>query len=152
MNNTISGFRFGEFELDLKNRQLKKNNREIPLNSKYFDVLVLLVENQQQLTTKERIFDTVWKDTIVTESALSQCIKDIRKCLGDSAHHPTYIKTIAKHGYMFIADVEPVLSERFRKAEKAESFTRPYKFLDYFKEEDQHLFFGREKEIDLLFS
>ncbi len=152
MNNTISGFRFGEFELDLKNRQLKKNNQEVPLNSKYFDVLVLLVENQQQLTSKEQIFERVWKDTIVTESALSQCIKDIRKSLGDDAHNPTFIKTIAKHGYMFIAQAEPILSERFRKIEKTEAFTRPYKFLDYFKEEDQHLFFGREKEIELLCS
>ncbi len=150
MNDTISGFRFGEFELDLKNRLLKKGNQPVPLTSKYFDVLVLLVENHQQLTSKEKIFETIWKDTIVTESALSQCIKDIRKSLGDDAHHPLYIKTIAKHGYMFIADVEPILSERFQKQTKIEKPKRPYKFLDYYREEDQNIFFGRDKEIDLL--
>lgn len=152
MNHTISGFRFAEFEIDLKNRLLKKNDQPVALTSKYFDVLVLLVENNQQLTSKEQIFETVWKDTIVTESALSQCIKDIRKALGDNAHNPRFIKTVAKHGYMFIADVEPILSERFRKSEPVIKHQRPYKFLDYFREEDQDLFFGREKEIELLTS
>lgn len=152
MNHTITGFRFAEFEIDLKNRLLKKNDQPVALTSKYFDVLVLLVENNQQLTSKEKIFETVWKDTIVTESALSQCIKDIRKALGDNAHNPRFIKTVAKHGYMFIAEVDPILSERFRKSEPAIKRQRPYKFLDYFREEDQELFFGREKEIELLTS
>ncbi len=146
------GYRFGEFELDLKNRLLKRGDQVIALNSKYFDVLCLLVENHHQLTSKQHIFDQVWKDTIVTDSALSQCIKDIRKSLGDDAHHPRFIKTIAKHGYMFIADVQPILELETVTPRPGTGSQRPYKFLDYYTEDDRQLFFGREHEIDLLAS
>ncbi len=150
MKEQVIGFRFGNFEIDLKNRQLKTGEQVIPLNSKYFDVLTLLVENHHQLTSKQAIFDKVWQDTIVTDSALSQCIKDIRKSLGDDAHNPRFIKTVAKHGYIFIADVFPVLHDRMGRSISVPSPIRPYKFLDYFTEEDRQLFFGREHEIEIL--
>ena len=87
---------FEDFHLDLENRQLLKAGKIIPLNSKYFDVLSLLVQQPGQLASKEFIFEKVWSDVVVTDSALSQCIKDIRKQLGDSASDPKFIKTIPK--------------------------------------------------------
>ncbi len=147
----ITGFRFDRFEIDLKNRLLKSSQGILPLNSKYFDVLVLLVKNHHQLISKQAIFDQVWRDTIVTDSALSQCIKDIRKTLGDEAHNPRFIKTVAKHGYMFIADVTPVFAEDKPK-KNTTVLIRPYKFLDYYSENDQNLFFGREREVEMVTS
>ncbi len=146
-------YRFAEFEIDIRNRQLKKNGQIVPLNSKYFDVLILLVQNAQQLISKQAIFESVWQDTIVTDSALSQCIKDIRKALNDDAHHPRFIKTIAKHGYMFIADVITISNEKSSEAKESGSLPkRPYKFLDYYTEGDRLLFFGRENEVKNLSS
>ncbi len=147
----ITGFRFDRFEIDLKNRLLKSAQGVVPLNSKYFDVLMLLVKNHHQLISKQAIFDQVWRDTIVTDSALSQCIKDIRKALGDNAHNPRFIKTIAKHGYMFIAEVIPIFAEDASKKNTA-GLIRPYKFLDYYSENDQNLFFGREREVEIVTS
>ncbi len=147
-------YRFADFEIDLQNRQLKKSGKIIPLNSKYFDVLTLLVENAQRLISKQEIFERVWQDTIVTDSALSQCIKDIRKALNDDAHHPKFIKTVAKHGYLFIAPVHTQIRpdvKDFPSLVETGSI-RPYKFLDYFTEKDQSLFFGRESEVELLLS
>ncbi len=153
MENKISAYRFADFEIDIDNRQLKKSGKAIALNSKYFDVLILLVQNAHKLVEKQTIFETVWHDTIVTDSALSQCIKDIRKALQDNAHNPHFIKTVAKHGYMFIADVQPASQQALpQKDQKRPSVLRPYKFLDYYNEGDAFLFFGREQEVALLSS
>ncbi|MBN1406932.1 MAG: winged helix-turn-helix domain-containing protein [Calditrichaceae bacterium] len=146
---------FEDFHLDLENRQLLKAGKLVSLNSKYFDVLSLLVQQPGQLASKELIFDKVWNDVVVTDSALSQCIKDIRKQLGDSASNPKFIKTIPKHGYSFIADVvkrEAGYESKIIKETDYNDSGRPYKFLDYYTEQDETLFFGRENEIELIVS
>lgn len=146
---------FEDFHLDLKNRQLLKAGKIVPLNSKYFDVLSLLVQQSGQLASKEFIFDKVWNDVVVTDSALSQCIKDIRKQLGDSAVNPKFIKTVPKHGYSFIGKVIRKEKEYNSKIIQESDYIvsdRPYKFLDYYTEQDEALFFGRENEIELIAS
>ncbi|MBI4550685.1 MAG: winged helix-turn-helix domain-containing protein [Candidatus Latescibacteria bacterium] len=151
----VTGYRFDDFSLDVRNRQLWHKNRLLPLNSKYFDVLVLLISHRGQLVEKRRIFEEIWDSVFVTDAALTQCIKAIRKQLGDDVANPRYIKTIPKHGYLFIgqatqstAETVP-LSSDFSQSSTA---IRPYKFLDYYTEQDVPFFFGREPEIDLICS
>jgi len=67
-----TGFSFDDFKLDLKNRRLLRDGETVSLNSKYFDVLILLVQNSGQLTTKEYLFEKVWGDVIVADTALSR--------------------------------------------------------------------------------
>lgn len=52
--------------------------------------------------------DEVWRGIPVTDEALTQCIKSLRRALGDDAARPRFIETVPKHGYRFIAPVEPV--------------------------------------------
>ncbi|MYA76529.1 MAG: hypothetical protein F4132_13095 [Gemmatimonadetes bacterium] len=141
------GFRFDEFVLDIQNRQIRRKHAVLPLSSRYFDVLVLLVSNAGQLVEKNRIFDEVWEDVIVSDTALTQCIKSIRKQLEDDASNPRYVKTVPKHGYVFIGEAVEIVDEPSPQADKDKP-TRPYKFLDYYTENDQGLFFGREEEIE----
>ena len=141
------GFRFDDFVLDVQNRQVRRKDTVLPLSSRYFDVLVLLVSNAGQLVEKNRIFDEVWEDVIVSDTALTQCIKSIRKQLKDDASNPRYVKTVPKHGYVFIGDAVEILDEPSAPAAQGKP-TRPYKFLDYYTENDQGLFFGREEEIE----
>ncbi|MCY3714133.1 MAG: winged helix-turn-helix domain-containing protein [Gemmatimonadetes bacterium] len=141
------GFRFDDFVLDIQNRQIRRKHAVLPLSSRYFDVLVLLVSNAGQLVEKNRIFDEVWEDVIVSDTALTQCIKSIRKQLEDDASNPRYVKTVPKHGYVFIGDAVEIEDEPSPQAAKDKP-TRPYKFLDYYTENDQGLFFGREEEIE----
>ena len=103
--NATSGYRFDHFVLDIHNRQLRRNDVPLRLSSRYFDVLVLLVSNAGQLVEKPRIFAEVWNDIIVSDTSLTQCIKSIRKQLGDDAKNPRYLKTVPKHGYVFISEV-----------------------------------------------
>src|SRR5215475_10726761 len=100
-------YRFDEFYLDGANRQLWRGGEPVPLNSKYLDVLLLLVSDSGLLVGKQRIFDEVWQGVFVTDAALTQCIKDIRRQIGDDASNPRYIKTVPKHGYTFIGVASP---------------------------------------------
>ena len=61
------------------------------------------------MAEKQHLFDEVWHDVIVSDAALTQCIKDIRKQLGDEAKDPHFIKTIPRHGYRFV--YEPIVDE-----------------------------------------
>ena len=161
---STSCYRFDDFFLDAGNRQLSRNGEPVALNSKYFDVLLLLVSHGGKLVGKQRIFDEVWDGVFVTDTALTQCIKDIRRQLGDDASSPQYIKTVPKHGYIFIGNVidadekanaafDPRWSASGNSASLgAAPVARPYKFLDYYTEQDANLFFGREQEVDAICS
>jgi DNA-binding winged helix-turn-helix (wHTH) protein len=157
---SIGGYRFDDFYLDASNRRLSRSGEPVALNSKYFDVLLLLVSRSGQLVEKQSLFDEVWEGLFVTDAALTQCIKDIRKQLGDDALSPRYIKTVPKHGYTFIGHVvhaEGPASARLGTASgsvpaSSAAIARPYKFLDYFTEQDSSLFFGREHEVETICS
>ena len=165
VSTSASSYRFDDFHLDAGNRRLSRNGESVALNSKYFDVLLLLVSRSGQLVEKQQIFEEVWDGVFVTDAALTQCIKDIRKQLGDDASSPRYIKTVPKHGYVFIGnvldadeDATPTPGTAMRRASSDDSLShspsaaRPYKFLDYYTERDASLFFGREQEVDAICS
>ena len=99
-------FRFDRFLLDSANRRLTRDGVPVELNARYLDALGLLVRDAGQLVTKDRFLDEVWRGVPVTDEALTQCIKTLRRQLGDSAASPRLIETVPKHGYRFIAPVE----------------------------------------------
>jgi len=99
-------FRFGPFLLDCRGRRLSRAGAAVDLNSRYLDALILLVGAHGDLVSKDRFLEEVWRGVPVTDEALTQCIKTLRKALGDSAAEPRFIETVPKHGYRFIAAVE----------------------------------------------
>src|SRR6476646_8060378 len=101
-----ASFRFDRFCLDPAERQLTRDGTPVELNARYLDALVLLVREPGKLVSKDRFLDEVWKGVPVTDEALTQCIKSLRRQLGDDASRPRFIETVPKHGYRFIAPVE----------------------------------------------
>jgi len=101
-----SHYGFGDFYLDVENRQLWREGHQVDLNGRYFDALVLLVREHGELVEKDQFFSEVWEDVVVSDSALTQCVKDIRKKLGDDASNPRYIQTVPSYGYRFVGSVE----------------------------------------------
>jgi DNA-binding winged helix-turn-helix (wHTH) protein len=101
-------FAFDQYVLDLDDRQLKKAGAAIELNGRYFDALALLVKEQGKLVSKDRFLETVWRGVPVTDEALTQCVRTLRRQLGDDAANPHFIATVPKHGYRFIAPVVAV--------------------------------------------
>ena len=98
-----ASIRFDEFELDPADRQLRRGGAPVELSARYFDALALLASEPGRLVTKDRFMGEVWRGVPVTDEALTQCIRTLRKQLGDDAARPRFIETVPKHGYRFIA-------------------------------------------------
>lgn len=94
---------FGPFHLDCRNARLEKERVAVALTPKSFDVLALLASQPNQLVTKKQLLDAVWPDVIVSDASIKVCILEIRKALGDESKSPSYIQTVHRRGYRFIA-------------------------------------------------
>ena len=101
-------FSFDRFELDAADRRLTRDGAPVELNARYLDALALLVAEAGRLVSKDRFMAEVWRGVPVTDEALTQCIRTLRRQLGDDAARPRFIETAPKHGYRFIAPVEQV--------------------------------------------
>jgi DNA-binding winged helix-turn-helix (wHTH) protein len=95
-------YRFSQFVVSPRRRMLARGGREVPLIPRYFDLLVLLIERRHEAVHRRDIFDRVWTDVIVSDSALSQAIRTIRRTLEDDSREPRFIRTVSRHGYRFV--------------------------------------------------
>jgi DNA-binding winged helix-turn-helix (wHTH) protein/predicted ATPase len=100
-----ASLRFGAFQLDPPNARLLRGSLAIALQPKAFDVLAYLAENAGRLVTQDELIDAIWPDTIVGDSSLKSCIRQIRQALGDPARQPQFIETVHRRGYRFIAPI-----------------------------------------------
>jgi DNA-binding winged helix-turn-helix (wHTH) protein len=119
-------FHFGEFALDPADRQLRRRGAPVEISSRYLDALTLLVREAGSLVSKDRFLSEVWRGVPVTDEALTQCVRALRRALGDEAGRPRFIETVPKHGYRFIAAVERVGPDQARgQVEDAPAGLRP---------------------------
>ena len=100
--------RFGPFEADLLNRELRKNGTKIRLQSQPFLVLAALLQKPGTAVSREELRRRVWPDdTFVDfEHGLNAAVTRLRQALGDSADKPRYIETVPKYGYRFCANLQ----------------------------------------------
>ena len=110
MNSTLPTkeniYRFDDITVDRENFRVRKNGQDITLTPRAFDVLTFLLHNGGRVVEKKEIFDFVWKDTFVSDNALTKIIKEIRRALDDDANKPRYVETVPKRGYRFIGEVK----------------------------------------------
>src|SRR6201998_4253528 len=102
---TENTVRFGQFELDLRTRQLTKNGAKIRLSQQPIQVLSLLLENPGEIVTREELRRRLWSSDVFVDfdHGLNKSIQKLRDALGDSAGSPRFIETIPRIGYRFIA-------------------------------------------------
>src|SRR5690349_2518813 len=106
---TVASYRFGPFSVDASSYRLLRGTDVIPLSPKIIDLLLYLVARQSALVGKDELFAALWPDVAVTDNALTQAVSELRQALGDDPSKPTYIQTVARRGYRFIAPVEALL-------------------------------------------
>jgi DNA-binding winged helix-turn-helix (wHTH) protein/Tol biopolymer transport system component len=99
-------YAFGDFALDTGRVQLLRDGEPVALEPKAFAVLRLLAERAPHVVDKAEIFSAVWKDTAVTDNALTRVVAQLRKALGDDARDPRYIATVSTRGYRLLPPVE----------------------------------------------
>lgn len=98
-------YRSDDVEIDPSLSCLKRGGVEQHLRQQSFNVLLYMVERRQRLITKEELIENFWQDATVTDNAVVQCIKEIRKALGDDSHEPRFIRTVHRIGYRFVANI-----------------------------------------------
>ena len=101
-------YRFEDVEVDAAQGCLRRSGDELYLRPQTFTLLLYLLEHNERLVTKDELLENVWQETAVGDDSLVQCITDIRKALGDDAHHPRFVRTIPRIGYRFIHPVKAV--------------------------------------------
>jgi TolB-like protein/DNA-binding winged helix-turn-helix (wHTH) protein/Flp pilus assembly protein TadD len=102
---------FGPFRIDGAQRLLSSSGTLVPLEPKVFDTLFALVEARGRLVSKEELLQRVWPGTFVEEGGLARNVSAIRRVLGEGLGGVSYIETIPKRGYRFVAPVTVVGDE-----------------------------------------
>lgn len=100
-------YRLGEFEVDVKRRQIRFNGALVPLPQKPLEVLLVLIGRAGDVVTKEELMGAIWPESFVEESNLTQSIFLLRKALGDKASGSRYVITLPGVGYQL--GVPPVV-------------------------------------------
>ena len=100
--------RFGGYELDLQSGDLSRNGKKTRLQGQPLQLLELLLQQPGQIVTREHIRQHLWPDGTVVEfeHSVNAAVKRLRAALDDDAEKPTFIETIPRRGYRFIARIE----------------------------------------------
>jgi TolB-like protein len=98
-------YRVGQYDLDLRKFEVRKDGRVLPAEPQVLALLFLLVENRDRLVSKDELVATVWGGRAVSDSAISSRIKSARQLLGDNGEAQRLIRTIHGKGYRFVGEV-----------------------------------------------
>ncbi|HEX4074833.1 MAG TPA: winged helix-turn-helix domain-containing protein [Candidatus Acidoferrales bacterium] len=106
-------YRFGAFEVNPHARQLRKHGVRLKLYGQSFEILLMLLARPGEVITREQMRDRIWPEgTFVDfEHSLNTAIKNLRRALSDSAESPSFIETLPRVGYRFLARVENIAPE-----------------------------------------
>ena len=107
----FSPIRFGPFTLEPVARRLWRGTERLPLPSRSVDALAYLVAHRDRVVEKDEIIAAVWHDVAVTDDSLIHAVSVIRRALGDDPGHASFVETVPRRGYRFVAPVE-VLERR----------------------------------------
>jgi DNA-binding winged helix-turn-helix (wHTH) protein/tetratricopeptide (TPR) repeat protein len=103
-----ASYRFGPYVLDATAYRLTHAGQSIALSPKALDLLFLFAGRPGALVTKDGILAALWPDVAVTDNALTQVVSEVRQALGDSPVTPTYVQTVPRRGYRFVASVATI--------------------------------------------
>src|SRR4051794_25747960 len=100
--------RFGDFEVDLRTGEIRKSGNLIRLQEQPFKVLQVLLEHEGDLVTREELQARIWPERSFGDfdHAVNVAIGKLRAALGDSADDPSFIQTVPRRGYRFVAKLE----------------------------------------------
>ncbi|HET6897874.1 MAG TPA: FHA domain-containing protein [Vicinamibacteria bacterium] len=98
--------RFGECELDLERRELRRGGQPCHLTPRAFALLELLVAERPRAVRKADLRTRLWPETYVSNTALAQLVTELRKAIGDEARQGRWIRTVFGYGYAFAGEAE----------------------------------------------
>src|SRR6476660_8789947 len=93
--------RFGEFRLDSETRELFRDDAEVHLSPKAFELLLRLLEARPKALSKAELMERLWPGTFVTDANLSVLVAEIRHALSDQPGQSRFLRTVHRFGYAF---------------------------------------------------
>ncbi|HEX8197738.1 MAG TPA: winged helix-turn-helix domain-containing protein [Pyrinomonadaceae bacterium] len=105
-NSTV--YEFDDVVIDSSNFRVFKAGQTKKITPRAFEILLFLIGRNGQLVSKQELFEAIWKESFVTDNALTRMVKEIRQVIGDDADSPRFIETVPKRGYRFIAETKSV--------------------------------------------
>src|SRR5256714_11473274 len=101
-------FRVGSWLVQPSLNSISQNGTSDRVERKVMEVLVCLAESPGETVPKEKLLQTVWPDTFVSDDVLKRSVSELRRVFGDDAHESRVIETIPRRGYRLVAAVKPV--------------------------------------------
>src|SRR4051794_32582414 len=100
-------FRFGVFEINPHLRELRKHGVKLKLQDQPLQILLLLLERQGEIVTREEIQKRLWPENTYVDfdNAINSAVRKLRDALNDSPENPRFVETLARRGYRFIGTV-----------------------------------------------
>lgn len=99
-------FAFDDCVLDLDRRELFRAGQAVAIAPQVFDLLVYLAQNRARVVSRDDLIAAVWGGRIVSESTLASHINAVRKAVGDDGRQQRVIRTVARKGLRFVADID----------------------------------------------
>lgn len=110
---------FGPFRADTVRRLLLRDGQQVPLTSKAFETLEVLIRHRDRVLEKEELLKTIWPDSFVEEANLVQNVSTLRKALCELPGEHRYIATVPGRGYRFVGQVQTPEVEGENAGDKA---------------------------------
>ncbi len=100
--------RFGPYEVNFAQAELRKFGTKLKIQSKPMLVLKLLVQKHGEIVSREELRKALWQDDVFVdfEKNLATAVSKLRSVICDTAERPRYVETIPRRGFRFIAPVE----------------------------------------------
>jgi TolB-like protein len=104
---------FGDYEIDVERRELRRAKTPVHVEPQVFDLLVYLVQNRDRVVSKDDLIASVWGGRSISDSTLTSRINAARNAVGDSGAEKKLIRTIARKGLRFVGEVrtQPIGAE-----------------------------------------
>ena len=98
-------YRFGTFSLVVLRRELRRGDELVPIEPRVFDLLHHLIMHRDRVIGSEELVAEVWHGRVISDASIASCVRSARRALGDSGRAPSYIRTMHRRGFRFIAEV-----------------------------------------------
>ena len=109
------------FELDARSGDLRRHGQKVRLPNQSFQTLLLLLSRPGDLVTRDELRHALWtSETFVDfDDGLNSAMRKLREALDDDAGHPSFIETLPRRGYRFIAPVNSIAAIELAAAQPA---------------------------------
>lgn len=98
-------FAFDTCTIDCNRREVYRDGVMAHVEPQVFDVLVHLVRHRERVVSKDELIRTVWEGRSISDETLTSRVSAARRAIGDNGSDQRFIRTVARHGFRFVADV-----------------------------------------------